>query len=51
MPITQEETPTCSPVLKTAGYRERGGSAVEIKTTAGAVVYRSTAADTARPSR
>jgi hypothetical protein len=49
MPIAREETPTYgSPALKTAGYRERGGSAVEIKTTAGAVVFRSAAADTAR---
>lgn len=33
--------------LQTVGYRERGGRAVEIKTTAGAVVYRSPALDTA----
>ncbi|HXO85112.1 MAG TPA: carboxypeptidase-like regulatory domain-containing protein [Gemmatimonadales bacterium] len=47
MAIAEEgRTPTGSATfLRTVGYRERGGSAVEIKTTGGAVVYRSAATD------
>ena len=47
MPLAEMgRTPTGSATfLRTVGYRERGGSAVEIKTTRGAMVYRSPAAD------
>ena len=47
MPIVEQgRTPTYGSAFpQTVGYRQRGGSAVEIKTTAGAVVYRSAAAD------
>jgi hypothetical protein len=50
MPLTElGRTPTGGIAgLETVGYRERGGSAVEIKTTAGAVLYRSPAVDTAQ---
>jgi len=48
MPIAETgRTPTGQATfLRTAGYRERGGTALEVKTTAGAVVYRSSALDT-----
>jgi hypothetical protein len=47
MPIVEMgQTPTYGSAFPRAvGYRERGGDAVEIKTTAGAPVYRSPAAD------
>jgi hypothetical protein len=47
MPIAEMgHTPTGGATFpRTVGYRERGGSAVEVKTTAGAMVYRSAAAD------
>ena len=48
MPIAEMgQTPTYGTTFPRAvGYRERGGSALEVKTTAGALVYRSSAMDT-----
>jgi len=48
MPIAETgRTPTGGATfLRVAGYRERGGTALEVKTTAGALVYRSSALDT-----
>ena len=47
MPIVEQgRTPTYgSSFPQTVGYRERGGSAIEIKTRSGAPLYRSAAAD------
>lgn len=49
MPIAEAgRTPTGGGTLvRVIGYRERGGSAMEIKTAAGTLVYRSPAADSA----
>lgn len=53
MPIVEAgPTPTYGTALpRTVGYRERGGDALEIKTAAGALVYRSPAADSIQALR